>query len=137
MNMHVRQTANEHKQARSHHYHTCNHVIHRAHFEQHLLDEAHLGACLQVSNTFPKDGGKHAPDLSLAGDVAVLQQLHHAADAFCILDNEVCLQIKLTTHQLQNEMGHIGNVRNDWIIMPFTCFHNPVFCCCNAPAWSD
>lgn len=84
-------------------YHTCNHVFHRAHFEQHLLDQAHLGACLQVSNTFPKDGGEHAPDFSLTGDIAVLQQLRHAADAFRILDDEVCLQIKLTAHQLQNK----------------------------------
>lgn len=96
--------------------HTCNHVVHRAHFEQHLLDEAHLSARLQVSNTLPKDGGEHAPDFSLAGDITVPQQLHHAADAFCILDDEVGLQIKLTTHQLQNKMGQI-----DWISMPFTC----------------
>lgn len=87
-----------------HCYHTCNHVLHRAHFEQHLLDEAHLSACLQVSNTFSQDGGEHAPDFSLTGDVAVPQQLHHAADAFCILDNEVCLHIKLTANQLRNKM---------------------------------
>lgn len=118
-NEHTCTTTNiQQKKACSHHHHTCNHVIHRAHFEQHLLDEAHLGACLQVSNTFSKDGGEHAPDFGLAGDVTVLQQLHHAADAFRILDNEVCLQIKLTTHQLQNKMRQIGNVRKDWIFMP-------------------
>lgn len=83
------------------------------------MDEAHLSACLQVSDTFSKDGGEHAPDFSLAGDVAVLQQLHHAADAFRILNNEVCLQIKLTTHQLQNKMGRTGNVGKDQIFMPF------------------
>lgn len=90
------------------HYHTCYHVIHRAHYEQHLLDEAHLSACLQVSDTFSQDGGEHAPDFSLTCDVTVPQQLHHAADAFCILDNEVCLQVKLPSHQLQNRIGGIG-----------------------------
>ena len=92
------------QEARSHMFPTCNHVVHGAHSEQHLLDEAHLSAGLQVSNTFPKDSSEHAPDLSLAGDVTVAQQLHHAADALCILDNEVGLQIKLTTHQLQNKI---------------------------------
>lgn len=96
------------------------------------MDEAHLSACLQVSDTFSKDGSEHAPDFSLAGDVTVLQQLHHAADAFRILNNEVCLQIKLTTHQLQNEMGQTGNVRKDQIVMPFffycSCCLNSVFC---------
>lgn len=99
-------------------YHTCNHVVHRAHFEQHLLDEAHLGARLQVSNTLSKDGGEHAVDLSLAGDVTVPQQLHHAADAFFILDDEVCLQIKLAAHQLQNKMGQICVKRLDFYAFP-------------------
>lgn len=88
--------------ARPHHYlHTCDDVVHWAHFEQHLLDEAHFGARLQVSNAFSEDGGEHAPDFGLAGHVTVLQELHHAADAFRVLDNEVSLQIKLAAHQLQ------------------------------------
>lgn len=94
---------------------TCNHVIHWAHFEQHLLDEAHLCARLQVSHTFPEDGGEHAPDFSLAGDITVLQQLHHAANTFCILNNKVCLQIKLTTYQLQNKMGQIEKERQRFV----------------------
>lgn len=85
-------------------YTTCNNVIHWAPSLQHLLDEAHLSAHLQVPNTFSEDGGEHSPDFSLAGDVAVLQQLHHAADTPHILDNEVCLQIKLAPHQLKSEM---------------------------------
>lgn len=58
----------------------------------------------------------------------MLQQLRHAADAFRILDDEVCLQIKLTSHQLQNKMGQIWNVRKDWIFMPFTCCLNYILC---------
>lgn len=85
----------------SYHHHTCNHVIHWAHFEQHLLDEPHFSTRLQISNTFSKNGSEHAPDLSLAGDITVFQQLHHAANALSILNNEVCLQVKLSPHQLQ------------------------------------
>lgn len=98
-------------------YCTCDHVVHGAHFEQHLLYESHLGAGLQVADAFSEDGGEHAPDFCLAGDVAVLQQLGQAADAFSILDDEVCLQIKLATHQLQNEMGQTG-----WIFVLFYAF---------------
>lgn len=112
----------------SYRYRTCNHVIHWAHFQQHLLDKAHFSARLQISNTFSEDRGKHAPDFSLAGDVTVLQQLHQAADAFRILDNEVCLQIKLTTHQLQNKVRQKENVWRDWIFMPFTfCINYSLF----------
>lgn len=84
---------------------TCDHVVHGAHLEQHLLDEAHLGAGLQVADALAQDGGEHAPDLRLAGDIAVLQQLRHAADALRVLDDEVHLQIELAAHQLYGEMG--------------------------------
>lgn len=82
---------------------TCNHVVHSAHFEQHLLDEAHLGAGLQVAYALAQYGGEHAPDLSLACHFAVRQQLHHAADALRLLDDEVHLQVKLATHQLEED----------------------------------
>ncbi|TNN87410.1 hypothetical protein EYF80_002611 [Liparis tanakae] len=67
-----------------------------------------------------KDGGEHAPDFRLAGDVTVPQQLHHAADAFCILDDEVCLQVELATHQLHNKMEQAGNVLSICLI-PCEC----------------
>lgn len=79
---------------------TCNHVVHSAHLQQHLLDEANLGAGLQVAHTFAEYGCEHAPDLRLARHLAVGKQLHHAADALCLLDDEVHLQIKLAAHQL-------------------------------------
>lgn len=82
---------------------TCNHIVHRAHFEQHLLDEANLGAGLQVADALAEDGGEHAPDLSLACDLTVGQQLHHAADALRLLDDEVHFQVKLATNQLEEE----------------------------------
>lgn len=84
---------------------TCNHIVHRAHFEQHLLDEADLGAGLQVAHTLAEDGGEHAPDLSLACDLTVGQQLHHAADALRLLDDEVHFQVKFATNQLQEGEG--------------------------------
>lgn len=87
---------------------TCDHVVHRAHFGQHLMDEAHLGARLQVVDTLPQDGGEHAPDFRLAAGVAVLQQPQHTAEALGVLDDEVCLQIKLATHQLQEKDGADG-----------------------------
>lgn len=83
-------------------YITCNNIIHWAPLLQHLLDEAHFGAHLQVSDTFSEDGSEHSPDFGLAGDVAVLQQFNHAADTSHILDNEVRFQIKLAPHQLKN-----------------------------------
>lgn len=86
-------------------HNTCNHIVHRAHFEQHLLDEANLGAGLQVAHTLAEDGGEHAPDLSLACDLTVGQQLHHAADALCLLDDEVHFQVKFATNQLQKGKG--------------------------------
>lgn len=122
-NTHTTSTTGK-KWRQSYRYRTCNHVIHWAHFQQHLLDKAHFSARLQISNTFSKDRGKHAPDFSLAGDVTVLQQLHQAADAFRILDNEVGLQIKLTTHQLQNKVRQKENVWRDWIFMPFTVVYS-------------
>lgn len=84
-------------------YHTltCNHVVHSAHLEQHLLNEADLGAGLQVAHALAEDGGEHAPDLGLARHFTVRQQLHHAADALRLLDDEVHLQVKLTTDQLE------------------------------------
>lgn len=84
---------------------TCNHIVHRAHFEQHLLDEADLGAGLQVAHTLAENGGEHAPDLSLACDLTVGQQLHHAADALRLLDDEVHFQVKFTSNQLQEGEG--------------------------------
>lgn len=84
---------------------TCNHVVHSAHLEQHLLNEADLGAGLQVAHALAEDGGEHAPDLGLARHFAVRQQLHHAADALRLLDDEVHLQVKLTTDQLEEEGG--------------------------------
>lgn len=82
---------------------TCDHVVHSAHFEQHLLDEAHLCAGLQVAHALPQDGGEHAPDLRLARHFAVRQQLHHAADALRLLDDEVHLQVKFAAHQLEED----------------------------------
>lgn len=93
---------------------TCDHVVHLAHPGQHLMDEAHLSAGLQIANALAQDGSEHAPDFRLAAGVAVLQQSQHAADALGILDDEVCLQIKLAAHQLQREKwGQVGNVRED------------------------
>lgn len=90
---------------------TCDHVVHGAHLEQHLLDEAHLGAGLQVAHALAEDGGEHAPDLRLARHLAVGQQLHHAADALRLLDDEVHLQVKLPAHQLEEgeERGRRGS----------------------------
>lgn len=79
---------------------TCNHVVHSAHLEQHLLDEANLGAGLQISHALAEDGGEHTPDLCLARHLAVGQQLHHAANALRLLDDEVHLQVKLAANQL-------------------------------------
>ena len=89
---------------------TCNHVVHSAHLEQHLLDEADLGAGLQVSHALAEDGGEHAPDLCLARHLAVGQQLHHAANALRLLDDEVHLQVKLAAHQLEEGKGEGGGV---------------------------
>lgn len=87
---------------------TCYHVVHSAHLEQHLLYEADFGAGLQVAHALAEDGGEHAPDLGLARHLAVGQQLHHAADALCLLDDEVHLQVKLATHQLEEGEGGGG-----------------------------
>lgn len=92
------------------------------------MDEAHLGARLQVADALAQDGCEHAPDFRLAAGVAVLQQSQHAADALGVLDDEVCLQIKLAAHQLQREdRGQVGNVREDWIFL-FLCISFSPFC---------
>lgn len=84
---------------------TCDHVIHRAHFEQQPLNEANLSAGLQVSDTLAQYGGEHAPDFRLARDFTVFQQLQHADDGLGILDDEVHFQVKLTTNQLEQKGG--------------------------------
>lgn len=60
---------------------------------------------MQVAHTLAEDGGEHAPDLSLACDLTVGQQLHHAADALRLLDDEVHFQVKFATNQLQEGEG--------------------------------
>lgn len=84
---------------------TCDHIVHCAHLEQHLLNEADFGAGLQVTHALAEDSGEHAPDLSLARNLAVGQQLHHAANALRLLDDEVHFQVKLAANQLEDRQG--------------------------------
>lgn len=94
------------------------------------MDEAHLGARLQVADALPQDGGEHAPDFRLAAGVAVLQQPQHTADALGVLDDEVCLQIKLATHQLQEKDGADGKCekRLDFLRLSLSPFCSLNFC---------
>lgn len=66
-----------------------------------MLNEADLCAGLQVAHALAEDGGEHAPDLGLARNLAVGQQLHHAANALRLLDDEVHLQVKMAADQLR------------------------------------
>lgn len=79
---------------------TCNHAVSCGDALQHLLDEPHFGARLQVADALLEDGGEDAPDLRLTGGLALVQQLHHAPDALWLLDDEVHLQVKLASNQL-------------------------------------
>lgn len=81
---------------------TCNHAVSCGYAVQHLLDEPHVGARLQVADALLEDGGEDAPHLRLAGGLALVQQLHHAADALWFLDDEVHLQVKLASNQLRD-----------------------------------
>lgn len=94
------------------------------------MDEAHLSARLQVADALPQDGGEHAPDFRLAAGVAVLQQPQHTADALGVLDDEVCLQIKLATHQLQEKDGADGKCekRFDLLRLSLSPFCSLNFC---------
>lgn len=56
---------------------------------------------MQVAHALAEDGGEHAPDLGLARNLAVGQQIHHAADALRLLDDEVHFQVKFTSNQLE------------------------------------
>lgn len=80
---------------------TCNHAVSCGDAVQHLLDEPHFGARLQVADALLEDGGEDAPDFRLTGGLALVQQLHHAPDALWLLDDEVHLQVKLASNQLR------------------------------------
>lgn len=81
---------------------TCNHAVSGGYTQEHLLDEPDVGARLQVADALFEDGGEDAPDLSLTGGLALVQQLHHAHDALSFLDDEVHLQVKMAADQLRN-----------------------------------
>lgn len=82
---------------------TCDHIVHGAHLEQQPLNESDLGARLQVADALAQYRGEHAPDFCLAGDLTVFQKLQHADDALGILNDEVYLQVKLSSNQLERE----------------------------------
>lgn len=81
---------------------TCNHAVSCSYAIQHLLDEPHFCARLQVADALLQDGGEYAPHLRLTSGLALVQQLHHAADALWFLDDEVHLQVKLASNQLRH-----------------------------------
>lgn len=67
------------------------------------MDEAYISASLQVAHALFQDGCEDAPDLRLAGGLALVQQLHHALDALRFLDDEVHLQVKMSANQLRSK----------------------------------
>lgn len=80
---------------------TCDHAVRVRYTLEHLLDEPDVSARLQVADTLLEDGGEDAPHLGLTGGLTFVQQLHHAHDALRLLDDEVHLQVKLATDQLE------------------------------------
>lgn len=99
---------------------TCDHAVSDRYTLEHLLDEPNISARLQVADTFLEDGGEDAPHLSLTGRLTLVQQLHHAHNALGFLDDEIHLQVKLATDQLeegeserQRERGR--GTRSAWI----------------------
>lgn len=92
---------------------TCNHAVRGGYTLEHLLDEPHISAGLQVADTLLEDGSEDAPDLGLTGGLTLVQQLHHAHDALGFLDDEVHLQVKLAADQLEErekkERGEEGS----------------------------
>lgn len=52
---------------------TCNHVVSSVDPPEHLLHQPHLRAGLQVPYAFLQDGCEHAPNLSLAGHITLVQ----------------------------------------------------------------
>ena len=81
---------------------TCDHAVCGGDTLEHLLDEPHIGARLQVADALLEDSSEDAPDLSLTGGLTLIQHLHHAQDAVRLLDDEVHLQVKLAADQLED-----------------------------------
>lgn len=80
---------------------TCNHAVSGGYTLEHLLDEPHISACLQVADALLEDGSEDAPDLSLTSGLTLVQQLHHAPNALGFLDDEVHLQVKMAADELR------------------------------------
>lgn len=82
---------------------TCNHVVSSVDPPEHLFHQPHFRAGLEVADAFLQDCREHAPNLSLAGDVTLVQQVHHAGDALSFLDDEVHFQVKLAPNELSEK----------------------------------
>lgn len=104
---------------------TCNHAVSCGYTLEHLLDEPHFSACLQVTNTFLEDGREDAPNLGLTVWLTLLQELHHTNDALRLLDDEVHLKVKLTTDQLERETetyeGKLAKAIKKILHLPLQC----------------
>lgn len=92
---------------------TCDHAVRGLYAPEHLLDESYVGARLQVADALLEDGGEDAPDLGLTGGLTLVQQLHHAHDAVGFLDDEVHLEVKLATDQLQERCKDVMRERKE------------------------